>query len=414
MARAWAILAIPAMLAMASGEIQGQGPPVGIAPSATPSGAPGLPPVPPGPMPYPPGVGPGGFPGLGHGPGAFNPGDPAPVGMSAPSPDAAPRLVPGPGKPIPPDGFSLRPGYSSAFDNCGTCCTPDESRRWVGVGAMMLRPVFQRNPAFGVTFDGEGPKETNLSWGLRGGPWVSTGFQLDNGWGFRGTWWNIAGDSATTVRVNDDPRFVYASAPALGLSWTSPTPSQDRVGAALPDTLRFTSNLNLQALDLDFTRAVDMGPVGGSFNLGVRYSYIWQHFTAERHGEQGAADTSFVYFGHSYWGIGPTASADLFLPICDYIRLYTTGRVTPLFGENRGHSISRDVNRVQDSRFNEFKVIPVGEVESGVDFHMGHGGLRPFLRVAFVGQYWFGAGNATNLDADLVLIGLVASAGLEW
>jgi hypothetical protein len=59
-------------------------------------------------------------------------------------------------------------------------------------------------------------------------------------------------------------------------------------------------------------------------------------------------------------------------------------------------------------------VLPVLEIEVGLEYALRLGGNSLFARAAVVSQTYFGAGNASRSDANLSLFGCQLSAGLNY
>jgi hypothetical protein len=143
-------------------------------------------------------------------------------------------------------------------------------------------------------------------------------------------------------------------------------------------------------------------------------------------------DSNLVQTGHNFSGAGPTGEAEVRYHLGDSgFALYGTGRSSVLFGRGRNHSllITREVRTVTPTRgpvqnVNTIQsvdqtrgyddVIPVDEVEFGVEWSRTWCHLYWFVQAGVTAQGWYHAGIASSEIGDLSFFGLSLSAGVSY
>src|SRR5262249_50658941 len=96
---------------------------------------------------------------------------------------------------------------------------------------------------------------------------------------------------------------------------------------------------------------------------------------------------------------------------------------TVLFG-----TAKEDYNAFVGGTHQEFSrqpnsVLPIGELEIGVEYSRNVGRAKAFVQTGFVGQVWWGGGNASNIDPNgftsaasqnFGFVGLALRAGIRY
>lgn len=268
--------------------------------------------------------------------------------------------------------------------------------------------------------------------------------------------------SVPLVVSSPEPYFFTGLVPTETLLQFPPQPLppftlSSGLQTGFPDQMIFGSSLRMQVADLEATRYIEYGSAHGVIGLGLRYTNLSQNYFAARKNFGGSViipgydpfiaiiddavinlieDTTTVSYAHEFYGVGPKFSFEIGADVSSFARLYSNFNGTVLMGNRRevGFYNSRQVATISDiSQFppaqlqyeqvvtgpgaafqrDSFTVIPFGECEIGAEVRMG-GALFPVFRVAFVGQYLAGAGNATNPNEDLFIYGVSSTIGFGF
>ncbi len=238
-----------------------------------------------------------------------------------------------------------------------------------------------------------------------------------------------------------------------------PFPFSSSISMGFPDMLAFGSSLRLEVFDAQLTRYIELGTANGLIGVGVRYAYVSQNYTASRVNFGGvqqtvgydpfvnldddaqllvAVDRDEMFYGHNFGGVGPKFSLELGQDMGIAGRLFSKFHGSVLFGNReevafltgQQRAIVSDIDRnvVSDLIFDQtvgsntqavyqndsFTVIPVGEVEAGIEFRLGMGKFIPLVRLSGFAQAWINGGNATNPNANLYLYGANATVGIGF
>jgi len=172
------------------------------------------------------------------------------------------------------------------------------------------------------------------------------------------------------------------------------------------------------------------------FSGGFRYAHLSQDYAAFQV-SRGATfgifipglefiQTNLLSAGHNFNGAGPTLALETRRPIgSSGLSLFANLRGTMLFGQSkqqveqptiieRGFPNPNTSISVVNATYVRDTVLPVAELEMGVEFSRTWGAVRPFFRTGLVAQTWFDAGSASRLAGDLGFLGLSVTAGLSY
>ena len=306
-----------------------------------------------------------------------------------------------------------------------------------GAGVYIIRPYFQNNPAyFTETFASAGVSvftfetaQHDFSWGLNAAPVVWLGYVSECG----ARWWLFDQRSATSAM--SDPNTIVFSAEPGGLSIETPTGLP--FSAVEPGSRMFvSSNLKLNVWDFEGTWETAAGRWGLLFSGGVRYAHLSQDYNAFQT-SRGATFgifipgeefllTDLLSSGHNFNGAGPTLALEAKRPIGNSgLSLFANLRGAMLFGQSKQQvdqptiierGFPNPTTSVSVTSFSYVRdtLLPVAELEMGVEFSRNWGAARPFLRTGLVAQTWFDAGSASQLDGNLGFLGLSVMAGLNY
>ena len=314
-----------------------------------------------------------------------------------------------------------------------------------GAGAYIIKPYFQDNPAFfarrttissgGTTFSMETSTcQHDFCWGLDAAPIIWLGYVSECGLGVRARWWLFDQRSATSA-VSDANTTILSASPG-GLSIISPSFFGSPLFPVLNSTPTFTSsNLKLDVWDFEATQETAVGRWALLFSAGFRYAHLSQDYDAIQASVRGTPpgpvgiltvifrQTESLTSGHNFNGAGPTLAIEGRRPLGNSgISLFANLRGTMLFGQSKQRVDQTTVTKVfdfssiavTDFAYVRDTVLPVAELEMGVEYARTWRAVRPFLRTGLVAQTWFDAGSASSLDGNLGFLGLSVTAGLNY
>lgn len=339
-------------------------------------------------------------------------GDPAPTGMmsgGAPAwaADRGPFLsVPG-GDPI---------NWGSPEELLG-------GHVYAGGGVYLIHPNFTSNPAFSVIRTNGVPSmqrpatqrfEQDFRYDLEPAPLGWLGYVSQSGLGFRARWWQYD-ESAGTRFVNDGNSTVSSAVP-LGIGI-------DNGRAAAGDVLRFGSDLKVTVWDFEGTQSLRAGCWDLLFAAGARYVWMAQDYAASAV-SAGGVDRVNLASRHTFNGVGPTVAAEGRFRIGESgLALYGSGRASAPFGRGRQEAIrtTPTIFEAENAR-NSYTLLPITELELGAEYGADFGPVHLFMQAGFVGQAWFGGGNAANVessftggsDGNFGFIGMVFRTGVTY
>jgi hypothetical protein len=302
---------------------------------------------------------------------------------------------------------------------------PGRGGIFAAVGFYLLQPHFQSNPAFQVNSAPPGGpvsgSQREFTYGNSVSPQATIGYETASGLGIRVSGWRFdqKAREAATVGPNG---FITAANP-LGLGAGLATGPGDRIVA--------NSRLRLDVIDVEITERFEPSRCW-SFLLGggVRYANIVQEYafnaTTPGFGATGAVSSS-----RNYSSIGPAVSFEAHRNIANCgLGLYATGHGSVLFGSahQRADLSTLGVGGVfgpaASNESSQSHVMPTTEFEVGAEYRHAIGRTQVLVQAGFVGQVWFGAGNATNTDStftgnsnnnlNLGFVGLAVRAGLKY
>jgi hypothetical protein len=309
-------------------------------------------------------------------------------------------------------GHACLNGKACGCDTCG-----DTGGWYTRYENVIVTPYFSRNTAYSEFNDNDiDGVVTNrgFNWDLEYSPRLELGYLDCDGMGWRARYWHF--EHSSGIRRQFDGNDVTAR------------PIDDpEIGINISDgTLDAVHGINLQVLDLEaMKQSKDCeGSLTGSF--GLRYVRMDQQYTARDIDPASGDLNGFVNLRHNFEGIGPTVSVEALRRFnCSNWGAYVNLRTSILYGEADlvGHA-DRDpsdpeVDSVTASR-NEQDLIPVGEMQIGLDYTRGDW----FVRVGLESQYWINGGSASAqapgdgedspTEGDLGFLGLNIATGLSW
>jgi len=295
-----------------------------------------------------------------------------------------------------------------------------------GAGFYYLQPYFQTNPAYGPVRSGSVStdfQQQDFHYGMHADPVAWLGYFSDSGLGVRVRWWQFNVSSSVAIAVPEGFPVIQ-SAPVLGV--------EDFSTRGFSTSAAFASDLHLSVWDLDVSQDFTLGRCACVLAGGVRYAHMAQDYAAGlaindvNAGVGTLTDT--LTFSHNFNGAGPTIGFEGHRPLGQTgLALYGNARGSILFGSahQRLYRASLLVGPpFTQTEIDAASVLPVGELEVGAEYGHSFGRWHLFAQVAFVGQIWYGAGNASNTDGiftsgsgnntNLGLVGLAFRAGADF
>jgi hypothetical protein len=279
---------------------------------------------------------------------------------------------------------------------------------YVYSGAYLLQPAFQTNPAF-LRSAGGAVRQSDFSQHMIFTPLAGLGFTTQTGWGMRTRWYNFAEEGAESATVVPGQTLSVISPLNLGTF-----NSGSRVMA--------NSNVKIDSWDVEGTYTLRNNQWSLLLGGGVRYLHMSQDYAAIL-----AVPAGFttVQSGHNFNGAGPTFSMFGRLPLREgRIALYGNLVFSALFGDAREDYSAITPTTTTNAPQSTFRVLPVGELEVGAEYNVFLGRrARMFIQSGFVGQIYWGAGNASNVDpfaltsannTNLGMLGVALRAGLSF
>lgn len=287
-----------------------------------------------------------------------------------------------------------------------------------GVGIYWVQPFFNNNPAYfthtttttpGHTFSSA--SQVDLSHDMEVFPELWLGYISDSGLGFRTRiWWfrEGSGQDLSLPAANGGQVVSVNSAGPLGVD------TVDVSNAAGPATFSVTSKLDVHVWDLEAIQNLQVCHWDLLLCGGLRFVHLNERYDAYGTETEVTTTTVGAYSvnsGHSFTGIGPELALEARRPLGSSVALYGCARGALVFGSSKQDAFSVQ-NGIQVGSFSEEafdhhdKVLPIAELEIGVEASRRVGNARLFGQLALVGQGWFGAGNASRTSNPDVLGGL--------
>ncbi len=279
----------------------------------------------------------------------------------------------------------------------------------VAGGIYLLQPVFDTNSAFIVNAGaGNLQRHVSFSHNLEFSPNVWLGYVSERGWGVRGRWFQFDHDSTSVYAAGPGETITGISALTLG-----------RIPVA--GTVATSSNLAVNVADFQVTCSFESSRWTHLLGFGARYSHMSQDYRTTLSNIGTRIDLTS---GHNFNGVGPSFSLESKCKIKESgFAIYGQAHGAILFGTGKEMYTAVNNGTPQQLAREESRVLPVGELEVGAEYQRNVGRAKAFLQAGFVGQVWWGGGNASNLDAvgfgsashsNFGFVGLALRAGVRY
>jgi len=275
-------------------------------------------------------------------------------------------------------------------------------------GFLYMQPTFTNNPAFVIARPLGDTRIIEFNERLDFGPDLWVAFTHERGWGVRARWFQF----------DHDANQSYTAAAAETIRAITSRPAGQ---TAVAGTVVAGSNLALTVADIQGTCHFNRGPWSHTLGLGVRYTHISQDYRVTL--TSPAAHVNVVS-GHNLNGVGPAATLETRRRLGETgLALYGALYGSIVFGHAQENNFASNGGAPQYVERSYTDALPVGEMEIGAEYRREVGRANVFVQAGFVGQLWWGAGNASNFDAipfssagdtNLGFLGLVVRAGVRY
>jgi hypothetical protein len=368
---------------------------------------------------------------------------------------ADPTLPPPPAPSATPNAGCCAPQVpclGNCCDNCGCGCE-HQGGLIGGVGFYLVQPYFSNNPAYNVSVinataitggsTGTPPpllstSRQDISHDMDIAPEIWLGYISDSGFGFRTRFWYFRQDTSQSLDVptaaaNTNTIPIITSAAPLGLQIFSTNIGSNAIFDA-------TSKLDMQVWDLEALQDIRSGSWDLLLAGGLRLAHINQEYNAFASAGVGGATpvSESLTSSRSFTGAGPVVGLEARRYFGNSgLAFYSKACGALLFGSDKQNGIASTpgfayagippLSAVASDHRD--RVMPVGEIEIGLEAGRNVGRSRLFGQIALVAQDWFGAGNASHsvsgaiegfsiasssADSDLGFLGLAFRLGINY
>lgn len=276
-------------------------------------------------------------------------------------------------------------------------------------GVMFLEPVFETNPAFTVASPGgNSTRQVDFSQHFEASPDIWLGYTSERGWGFRVRYFEFDSDASEG----------YSAAPGETIRGVSFLPLGQ---APLTGTAQAMSHLRVTVVDAQGTCTWESAFWQHVVGFGLRYTSMSQDYQASIGSP--AAQVGLAS-SHDFSGVGPSISFETKRRLGETgFAIYGQAYGSILFGDENDNytAVSGGVTQAYTHSLTE--VMPVAELEIGLEYEHSWGRAKAFLQAGFNGQIWWNGGNASNLDAPGIsapgrsnfgFVGAAVRAGLRY
>lgn len=333
------------------------------------------------------------------------------------------------------------PTDNGAWFHQGSWCQEEEHHGgWsAGAGFLLMKPYFASNPAYstrtGIATASPQETTTDFSWIYEPAMAFWLGWSSECGLGIRARYFSFQQDSNTfNTSLNSAQGTTMAILPPSSLSNLAGSKGNFASPGIIlgfgfgQDLLTFGSSLDISAVDVEATWDLSSCHWGLQLAGGARYLFMGQSYQGVLVNHfANASETQFLSSAHSFNGAGPTAA---------FQGTYHVGHTgLALFGNVRGslllgtarqsasfNQVVTDPNKLvggsQMLNPNTFSsrdtIMPVAEVEVGLQYSRTVGRCAPFFRASALNQTYFDAGNASQSTGNLSLFGVQFSLGVNY
>jgi Legionella pneumophila major outer membrane protein precursor len=288
----------------------------------------------------------------------------------------------------------------------------------VGTDILYLRPTFSDNAANSVK---------QFEWGADRSHAIWAGYTLESGWGIRYNAFLFDGD-ATKQQLNfNTPTGV--STPDSVWPYGISSPSAVLSAGLGQDQLWFRSHLRVLKEELEGTYGWWETDWSVQLSAGVRYQLIRQNYDADlsNDGDGVTRESLALRTSREFVGFGPTAGIFGTYHFAESWSVYGKFRGAIAYGSEDRQAVHSgaisDPNLVLgtgnsqvwgSSRQVVDRVIPITELELGIEYATDLGPLHVYFRGGIMAQTYYNAGAAAGGGGNLSMFGGQFSLGFRY
>lgn len=303
-----------------------------------------------------------------------------------------------------------------------------------GASLYILQPSFGNNPAYTTTVNpgaaNQAEQTTSMNWAFAPAQAYWLGWSGPGGLGLRGRYFNFE-ESSQTLTTNSDLGRIQPPANLIlgGGVANFGSPGIFLTNGFGKDFLTFSSDLRVQSFDLEATLDVRRGDWFMQLAVGGRYLELAQGYRALLTNDGGGigSELQALTVARNFTGGGPTIAFQANWQLAQTnFSLFGNVRGSLLVGRSTQNlsvlqSISDPGNVVGGNQVStptaassQQTVLPVAELEVGLEYGFNLGRAHTFIRGAVVNQTYFDAGSASQSDGNLGLFGAQITIGLNF
>jgi|GEM_PF-1897366 len=287
-----------------------------------------------------------------------------------------------------------------------------------GAAAVFLKPAFDTDTAF-LTEDQTGGStvttSNDFSYNYQTAPRINLGLIDNEGLSAQVRWFQLE-DNSSAGAISPS-NFIFYN----GLSTKTAT-GGIRAGGQAGDFINTSSSLKLYTIDLDLSQELNFERWQTTFGGGYRHASVSQSYHAEGIAS-GAAVSSDV--GHRFDGNGLVVFGEARRPLGLFDRrtkgtsslsLISSMKYSALWGNSKYSAEDNTPGPTTAiAQTDSKKSMSIAEIQIGMqaDFVLQTGALV-WVRAAWDGMWWRGAGSAASESGDLSLLGGSISLGMDW
>ncbi|MBX9789939.1 MAG: hypothetical protein K2Y37_13560 [Pirellulales bacterium] len=158
-------------------------------------------------------------------------------------------------------------------------------------------------------------------------------------------------------------------------------------------TIASRNRLRVYTIDLELTQRSVWGRFLFNFAAGGRYAEFGTALNANL-SAPGLTGTGFL--GLNFAGGGPTLAVEAWRPLIGGFAFYGNGRASLLYGNSTATFASTTVNEAVARQFAQSTLLPIIEMQLGVQWTTLVGGATFFVRTGAEAQLWNNVGQLPN------------------
>jgi hypothetical protein len=318
--------------------------------------------------------------------------------------------------------------------------SPESPCGLMGGGTLyLLKPFFTNNSSFLVVSNPNLPNSqvttNNFHWDYNPAAAFWVGWNCDDGLGVRARYFHFdqrtrlmpitnASSPAPQTQVLPSQNVPALSGFAFG------SPGVVLGGGFGTDSLTFGSNLQIDFVDVEATYAWRAQGWSLLASAGGRYLDMSQNYRAAllNTGDgMPVSELELLNSGHKFYGGGPTVGVQATWGIGPTgVSVFASARGTLLVGtvdqttaftqliSDPTSLVGGDQNNNPRNNSTLDHVIPIAELELGLQYAFDLRKAQVFVRTAVVNHTYFDAGNASQTTGNLSLFGVQGSLGLNY